>query len=106
MEVGAISNQTDVSYHTELWMLEDMSFAVTHCIEISHDDGIIYESRYRTFVQKVKGREDLFFAPEKLIDTLEELCVLIWESEATIYGAVRFVGGRFFIGTQVSDERI
>ncbi|MCR0271538.1 hypothetical protein MKA31_05495 [[Clostridium] innocuum] len=85
MEVGASSNQTDVSYYTELWLLEDMSFAVTHCIEMSHDDGIVYESRYRTFVQKVKGREDLFFAPEKLIDTLEELCVPIWESEATIY---------------------
>lgn len=85
MEVGASSNQIDVSYHTELWLLEDMNFAVTHCIEMSHDDGIVYESRYRTFVQKVKDREDLFFGLEKLIDTLEELCVPIWESEATIY---------------------
>lgn len=85
MEVGASSNQTDVSYHTELWLLEDMSFAITHCIEMRHDDGIVYESRYRTFVKKVKGRNDLFFVPEDLIDTLEEACVPIWESEATIY---------------------
>ena len=85
MEVGASSNQTDVSYLTELWLLEDMSFAVTHCIEMRHDDGIVYESRHRTFVKKVKGRNDLFFVPEDLIDTLEETCVPIWESEATIY---------------------
>lgn len=85
MEVGASSNQTDVSYLTELWLLEDMRFAVTHCIEMRHDDGIVYESRHRTFVKKVKGRNDLFFVPEDLIDTLEETCVPIWESEATIY---------------------
>lgn len=85
IESSTLDNETIANYSTELWLLEDMSFAVVHCVSVSHDDGVTYDSEYRTTVKKLEKREDLFFPPKELIDELEETCIPIWESEAIIY---------------------
>ena len=86
MEVQ-VSDMVDSIYGTELWLLEDMTFVITHCVTlfVEGDTGEFYETEYRTVVKEVKERDDLFFTPEELEDEFEELCEDIWESEATIY---------------------
>ena len=84
-ETSTFSNATTTSYNTELWLLEDMSFMIAHLVRMAHNDGVAYESEYRTVVKQLETREDLFFSPENLIETLEEMCIPIWESEAIIY---------------------
>lgn len=84
-ESSTSDNEMIASYSTELWLLEDMSFAVVRCVSVSHDDGVTYDSEYRTIIKKLEKREDLFFPPEELIDELEKDCIPIWESEAIIY---------------------
>jgi len=84
-ESTTFDNETTASYNTELWLLEDMSFVIVRCVSLRHDDGVIYESEYRTVLKQLKKREDLFFTPEDFIGVLEEACIPIWESEATIY---------------------
>jgi hypothetical protein len=85
IESSTLDNETIANYSTELWFLEDMSFAVVRCVSVSHDDGVTYDSEYRTIVKKLEKREDLFFPPEDLVEELEEACIPIWESEAIIY---------------------
>lgn len=85
IESSTLDNETIANYSTELWLLEDMSFDVVRCVFVSHDDGVTYDSEYRTIVKKLEKREDLFFPPEDLVEELEEACIPIWESEAIIY---------------------
>lgn len=76
------------AYNTELWLLEDMSFALVRCLHITYADEaeeMIYETEYRAFVRKIEGREDLYFSPDDLLSELEEMCVPQWEQIATIY---------------------
>lgn len=85
VEVAAF-DMVDTTYETELWLLEDMSFAVVHCVTVKvESDEMSHTTEYRAVVRKVESRDDLFFTPEALIEVLEEMCVPQWESEATIY---------------------
>lgn len=82
----AVVDKESVFYETELWLMEDMTFALVRCTTIvtgSEKEG--YTGEYRAFKKKVEGRDDLFFEPEELIEKLESMCVPHWEGEATIY---------------------
>lgn len=83
---GEESIGNNVSYRKELWLLEDMTFAIVHCVHFGCEDGETkYETFYRTIVKRMEGREDIFIAPDILIDELMTTCVPLWEDEATIY---------------------
>jgi hypothetical protein len=84
-ESVTFTNETTTRYNTELWLLENMSFAIVHFVNMLHNDGIAYETEYRALVKRLENRDDLFFPPEDLIEELEEACIPIWESEAIIY---------------------
>lgn len=85
MEIG-IYDMTDTSYNRELWLLEDMSFALVHNISMVIKPGdFYYATEYRSIVKLLKERDDLFFTPESLTEELEEMCIPQWENEATIY---------------------
>ena len=74
------------TYKTELWLLEDMSFAIVRCVAMkigSEDTG--YKTEYRAFKKKLECRDDLFISPDDLIEELQSICVPQWEHEATIY---------------------
>ena len=81
-----VFDEAETIYATELWLLEDMSFAIVHCVKMkigSEDTG--YVTEYRAFKKPLEISEDLFFSPELLIEELESMCVPLWEHEATIY---------------------
>ena len=81
-----VFDEAETIYATELWLLEDMSFAIVHCVKMkigSEDTG--YVTEYRAFKKPLEISEDLFFSPESLIEELESMCVPLWEHEATIY---------------------
>lgn len=85
MEIG-IYDITDTSYNRELWLLEDMSFALVHNVSMVIKSGdFYYATEYRSIVKLLKERDDLFFTPESLTEELEEMCIPQWENEATIY---------------------
>lgn len=74
------------TYKTELWLLEDMSFAIVRCVEMTiGEEDAGYHTEYRAYKKKLESREDLFFPPEELIEKLESICIPQWEHEATIY---------------------
>lgn len=76
--------QVDVD--DELWLLEDMSMAVVHCVHSQvGDDEFGYYSDYRTVHVLEPEREDLFFAPEDLMESLNEMYEQYDELNATIY---------------------
>ena len=62
---------------TELWLLEDMTFAVVQyvgtMVKGNGDADCITE--YRRFVSKIKTEEDVFFDPEDLLCTLDDTCM-------------------------------
>lgn len=74
------------AYSTELWLLEDMTFAIVRCVSIEYGaEDCNYTTEYRSFVKMVEDGDDLFFSPEDLMEELEEMCIPQWESEAIIY---------------------
>lgn len=82
----AVLDEIKTTYETELWLMEDMNFAIVRCVSMligSDDTG--YVTEYRAFKKILKSAEDLFFSPEELIEELESMCVPQWEHEATIY---------------------
>ena len=75
-----------IRYKTELWFMEDASFAIVRCVTMfvgSNDTG--YTSEYRAFKKLVEDRDDLFFTPEELIEKLNAMCVAQLEHGATVY---------------------
>lgn len=82
----AVMDSVSTYYENELWLLEDMSFALVHAVGMGAGGGSCeYETVYRAFVKTVDCREDLFINPEELYAELDGMCEGIWESEATIY---------------------
>ena len=74
------------TYETELWLMEDMTFAIVRCVAMTfgdEEDG--YTTEYRVFNKALESRDDIFFTPEALMEELESMCVDQWEHEATIY---------------------
>ena len=82
----ATMDSITTTYERELWLLEDMSFAIVHCVAMrigAEDTG--YRTEYRAFKKKLECHDDLFVTPEEMIEELESICVPQWEHEATIY---------------------
>ena len=76
----------DTTRYLEMWLLEDMSFALVHNVSMVIKSGdFYYATEYRSIVKLLKERDDLFFTPESLTEELEEMCIPQWENEATIY---------------------
>ena len=76
-----VFDEAKTTYATELWLLEDMSFAIVHCVKMkigSEDTG--YVTEYRAFKKPLEISEDLFFSPESLIEELESMCCLLYTS--------------------------
>lgn len=68
----AVLDEIKTTYETELWLMEDMNFAIVRCVSMligSDDTG--YVTEYRAFKKILKNAEDLFFSPEELIEELE-----------------------------------
>ena len=85
MDCGT-SDFITTTYNTELWLLENMTFAIVRCVHmVIEAEGNCYETEYRSYVKTVEGREDLLFSPDDLISEMEEMCVPQWEQTATIY---------------------
>ena len=77
-----------IRYGVELWLMEDMSFAIVNCVETMLGDPKVsyHTSEYRSFVKSVECRDDLPFSPESIWDNLELDCIAYTEgSERTIY---------------------
>ena len=75
-------------YGTELWLLEDMSFAVVHyhgTLVKNHDEPSCI-TEYRSFVSTIEDESDIFFTPEDLICELEDTCMFaLLTQDAIIY---------------------
>ena len=85
MEIGVCDIAT-TDYTTELWLMEDMSFAVVRSVGMQLDmESEQYETCYRVFLRAVESVDDLFFSPENLLSELEEMCIPQWEHTATVY---------------------
>lgn len=85
MEIS-VFDMAETSYNRELWLLEDMSFAVVHNVSmVVKSEDYYYTTEYRSIVKLLKERDDLFFTPESLMEELDDMCIPQWENEATIY---------------------
>ena len=85
MEIGVCDIAT-TDYTTELWLMEDMSFAVVRSVGMQFEkESEQYETCYRVFQRAVESVNDLFFSPEDLLSELEEMCIPQWEHTATVY---------------------
>ena len=60
----------------ELYLMEDMSFQVIHCLqticELKHGRSI---TEYRTVVKRIESSQDIFFVPEDLVCALDDFCM-------------------------------
>ena len=74
-----------ICYDNELWMLEDGTFAVVHCLNTQHDDDAVYDTAYRSLVGIVETEEDLFCGIEDILEVFDQAQEKIWECEAAIY---------------------
>lgn len=67
-----------MEYDAELWLLEDMSFAVVHCFRTMMEEhgrpGALTE--YRIVRNDIESSEDLFFTIEELLEELDCICSL------------------------------
>ena len=68
----------DMEYDAELWLLEDMSFAVVHCFRtmIEGNGQLGAYTEYRTVQEEIESRVDLFFTIEELLEELDCICSL------------------------------
>lgn len=73
---------------TELWLLEDMRFAVVRYVGtlVKGGDDADCITEYRSFVKNIEHENDVFFSPEDLICELDDTCMFAQLfNEATIY---------------------
>ena len=73
---------------TELWLLEDMRFAVVRYVGtlVKGGDDADCITEYRSFVKNIEHENDVFFSPEDLICELDDACMFAQLfDEATIY---------------------
>lgn len=83
---SGVADIATAAYMTELWLLEDMTFANVHCVDMSYQCGDdYYKTEYRYLIEPVEFPEDLRFSPEEILEELEKMCIPHWEGEATIY---------------------
>lgn len=67
-----------IDYCNELWLLEDMTFAIVHLTKLevkAGKDAIVAVNEYRSFVGLLENADDVFFELEDLLSELEDMCV-------------------------------
>ena len=70
----------------ELWLLEDMSLAIAHCVHSELRESMpLYKSAYRSIATTEPERDDLFFSPDVLAEALEWAAERYDEDSATVY---------------------
>ena len=71
------NNHVQMLQCSELWLLEDMSFAHVQCIGtlVKGDERPDAATEYRRFVRKVKTEDDIFFSFDDLICRLDDFCM-------------------------------
>lgn len=67
-----------MEYDAELWLLEDMSFAVVHCFRtmMAKNDRLDALTEYRVVRGTIEHGEDIFFTIEELLEELDCICSL------------------------------
>ena len=81
------SSASTVNHFMELWLLEDMSFAVVENINVNmpHMGSEHYSSDYRTIKCIVEDASDLPFDPYEILEELSELSEDVYGNQAIIY---------------------
>ena len=81
------SSASAVNHFIELWLLEDMSFAVVENINVNmpHMGSEHYSSDYRTIKCIVEDVSDLPFDPYEILEELSELSEDVYGNQAIIY---------------------
>lgn len=72
---------------SELWLLEDMSFAHVRCVGtlVKGDERPDAATEYRQFVRRVQKEDDIFFSFDDLICRLDDFCMFAQTmNEATV----------------------
>lgn len=87
-DATAENNLYSVVCRTELWLLEDMTFAVVRAIitAVESGDSPSCITEYRCLVRTIEDADDIFFEPEDFICGLDDLCTIFCATKgATIY---------------------
>ncbi len=87
-DISAEENGVEIDYASELWLLEDMNFAIVHVVrtEIQENEAPRHISEYRKMVTTIEDTDDLFFTVEDFLSELEDICMFYnVQNEATIY---------------------
>lgn len=81
------SSASTVNHFMELWLLEDMSFAVVENINVNmpHTGNNHYSSDYRTVKCIVEDVSDLPFDPYEILEELFDMGEDRYENQAIIY---------------------
>lgn len=70
----------------ELWLLEDMTFAVVDALFMTvHQGNAVVRTEYRALRHKVQCSDDLCFHPTDYLDSLVELCEEYRDGKQIIY---------------------
>ena len=72
------NNHVQMLQCSELWLLEDMSFAHVRCFGtlIKGDERPDAATEYRQFVRRVARKDDIFFCPDDLLCQLDDSCMI------------------------------
>lgn len=87
-DISAEEDGITIDYATELWLLEDMKFALVHVMrtEIMESETPRYIAEYRKMVKIIEEADDIIFSLEDFLDELDDICTFhTVENEATIY---------------------
>lgn len=84
--VGGVATDVVSSITLELWLMEDMTFALVSCHTTSvESDGFKYVTEYRTVKHTMMDADWLDISPEDVADTLESMCGNPIEDMRTVY---------------------
>ena len=81
--ISSTTNKYTINQFWELWLLEDMTFAVVENINTVKRN--LYSSDYRVIKTIVKNTDDIPFNPTEIIEELNEMCYDILEDRTIIY---------------------
>lgn len=77
LDTSIIDGNICIDYCTELWLRQDLSFAVIRCYKMKIADGDKLHSfcEYRKYEKNIESEKDIFFAPEDLLYEVDDICL-------------------------------
>ena len=84
MGTATITDITITSHSYELWLLPDMTFAVTSCFMVDIDKGE-YVTKYRTYKGHDWRDTEMTIEFETLVEDLQDLSMSVYEHETPLY---------------------